>query len=265
MSDLLPEFAGNAKAVIEPSSICGEGTALPSMAILCFFGDLLESMCHAGDLVVIQTLRSEMGEHPIYSCKRQDKTVAVFHPGIGSSMAAAGLEQIIALGARDIIACGGAGVLSKDLAPGSVIVPTGAVRDEGTSYHYQPRSRHSHPHLDAVRAIEAACGTHQTPVVKGLTWTTDAIFRETPTKIASRKAEGCLTVEMEASALFAVAQFRGIRLGQLLYAGDDVSGRDWDQRRQAGRLESRSRLLALAFEAVTLLGLNAEHGDAPSS
>ena len=65
-------------------------------------------------------------------------------------MAAAGMEQIIALGAKCIVACGAAGVLNKDLQPGSVIIPTGAIRDEGTSYHYQPRSRTNRPHREAV-------------------------------------------------------------------------------------------------------------------
>ena len=68
------------------------------------------------------------------------------------------------------------------------------------------------------------------PFATGLTWTTDGLFRETPAKVAARRAEGCLTVEMEAAALFAVAQYRGITIGQLLYAADDLSGDEWDHR-----------------------------------
>jgi uridine phosphorylase len=179
--------------------------------------------------------------------------VAVFHPGIGSAMAAAGMEQMIALGAKYIVACGGAGVLRKDIPPGTVIVPTSAIRDEGTSYHYQPRSRASRPHKDAVEAIRAACLRHGTPMLTGSTWTTDAIFRETPGKIRARRREGCLTVEMEAAAFFAVARFRKVKFAQLLYAGDDVSGEEWDTRRWAGRLAARQRLLMLAIDAVRLM------------
>ena len=68
------------------------------------------------------------------------------------------------------------------------------------------------------------------PHDRGLTWTTDAFFRETPAKVARRREQGCITVEMEASAMFACAAFRGVVYGQLLYAGDDVSADEWDHR-----------------------------------
>ena len=71
---------------------------------------------------------------------------------------------------------------------------------------------------------------HHVPYVPGKTWTTDALYRETRGKVERRVAEGCLTVEMEAAAFFAVAAFRGVTFGQLLYAGDDLSGDAWDQR-----------------------------------
>ncbi|HEX2618895.1 MAG TPA: phosphorylase, partial [Phototrophicaceae bacterium] len=85
------------------------------------------------------------------------------------------------------------------------------------------------------------------------TWTTDAIYRETPAKIAQRKAEGCITVEMEASAFFAIAQFREVIFGQMLYGGDDVSGETWDHRGWHQDASSREKLFWLAVEAVLRL------------
>ena len=67
------------------------------------------------------------------------------------------------------------------------------------------------------------------------------------------KAEGCLTVEMEASALFAAAQFRGCELGMLLYGGDDVSGPEWDPRNHGRKLPARERLFWLCVEALARL------------
>jgi uridine phosphorylase len=81
----------------------------------------------------------------------------------------------------------------------------------------------------------------------GKTWTTDAIYRETPDRIARRRAEGCVTVEMEAAAFFAVARFRGVTFAQLLYAGDDVSGETWEHRRWQ-RSPSRQLTFELALE-----------------
>jgi uridine phosphorylase len=89
--------------------------------------------------------------------------------------------------------------------------------------------------------------------VLGKTWTTDAIYRETPARIARRRAEGCITVEMEAAAFFAVAQFRGVTFGQILYGGDDVSGDLWDDRDWDRQTSTREKLFWLAAEACLRL------------
>jgi len=67
--------------------------------------------------------------------------------------------------------------------------------------------------------------------------------------IDARRAEGCLTVEMEAASLLAVAQFRQVSLGQILYAGDDLSGEAWDNRGWQSRKEVRESLFWLAADA----------------
>ena len=84
-------------------------------------------------------------------------------------------------------------------------------------------------------------------------WTTDAFYRETPERVARRRAEGCLIVEMEAAALFAVAQFRGVPLGYILYGGDDVSAETWDRREWTENQNIREQLVDLAAEACLCL------------
>jgi uridine phosphorylase len=251
---LLPEYAGTGSAIIEPSKTKPRGVRLPSRAVLCFFGDVLKKLEKRKEITVIHYVTSEMGNHPVYTIGSGRNRIALCQPGLGASMTAAFMEELIALGAKHIIACGGAGVLDNNLPVGAVIIPTSAIRDEGTSFHYQPRSRINKPHPQAVRAIKAACKHHGTPFQTGLTWTTDAFYRETPRKIRARKREGCLTVEMEAAAFFAVARFRKVVFGQVLYAGDDVSGSEWDFRRSADRPTARQKLLLLAIDAVRRLG-----------
>jgi uridine phosphorylase len=131
-----------------------------------------------------------------------------------------------------------------------VIVPESAVRDEGTSYHYMPPSREVAADPDAVAAIERVLTRCKVPYLKAKTWTNDAIYRETTGKVGRRRAEGCLTVEMEAAAFFAVARFRGIKFGQLLYGGDDVSSETWDGREWDTRTSIREKLFWLAVESV---------------
>ena len=149
-----------------------------------------------------------------------------------------------------MIACGSCGVLDGSLPMGHVIVPTEAIRDEGTSYHYLAPGTPALPNSACLTAIETTLQRHHVPYQKTKTWTTDAFFRETRGKIKHRREQGCGCVEMEAAAFFAVASFRGIRLGQMLYGGDDVSGDSWDNRNWIdGAWSTRERLLQLAVEA----------------
>jgi uridine phosphorylase len=136
---------------------------------------------------------------------------------------------------------------------GHLIVPTSAVRDEGTSYHYLPPGREVDASPEAVAAIERVLQDRGRRYLLSKTWTTDAFYRETPAKVQLRKSEGCLTVEMEAAAFFAVAQFRRVPFAQILYGGDDVSGNEWDHRGWHERASVREVLFWLAAEACLLL------------
>ncbi len=87
----------------------------------------------------------------------------------------------------------------------------------------------------------------------GKTWTTDAPYRETPDKMALRRSEGCLTVEMETAAFCAVAQFRDVTFGQILYGGDDLTGDQWDPRDWHVLASTREKLFWLAAESCLQL------------
>ena len=87
----------------------------------------------------------------------------------------------------------------------------------------------------------------------GKTWTTDGIYRETRGKVARRSQEGCIAVDMECSALMAVADFRGVVFGQYLAAGDDVSGEEWDLRYVDNTQSYYEKVFWLSVEACLSL------------
>lgn len=236
------------EAVIEPT---GKHSApvLPERCVLCFFHDAIATLVSDGAARKATDLRSEMGPLAVYAFEESGRTLTLAHPGLGAPMGAAFMEELIALGCRHFIACGGAGVLRADIAVGHLVVPTAAVREEGTSYHYFPPSRELTPSPAAVTAIRSLLDEEGIAYRTGKTWTTDGLYRETPEKVARRRAEGCLTVEMECSALCAVARFRGVTFGQILYGGDDVSGLAWDRRAWDLQDAVRERLLHLAARA----------------
>ena len=239
-------------AVIEPSDHIASVDA-PEHCVPCFFKDVIDGLSRDGQLTEIATMDSEMGRHPLYELDVNGRRVALFQPGLTAPFAAAMLEEVICLGSRKFIACGGAGVLDSGIAVGRIIVPTSAVRDEGTSYHYLPPGREVAATPEAVSAIEKTLRNHGVDYLVGKTWTTDGIYRETRRKVERRRGEGCLTVEMEAAAFFAVVEFRGVPFGQILYGGDDVGGDEWNRRDWQRRSGIRQELLWLAAEACLLL------------
>lgn len=251
------EFDTTPEAVIEPKRVI-KPIDIPEHCVVCFFQDVITQLSQNVKAKVIATLKSEIGTHPVHELQVDEKRLVVFHPGVGAPLAAGLLEEVIALGCQKFVACGGAGVLDRDIAAGHIIVPAAAIRDEGTSYHYLSPSREVNASAEGIAAIEKVLKKRHCKYIVSKTWTTDAYYRETPAKVKLRKSEGCLTVEMEAAAFFAVAQFRGVVFAQILYGGDDVSSDQWDPRLESPqhwdeRASVREKLFWLAAEACLVL------------
>jgi uridine phosphorylase len=246
------EFDPSPSAVIEPSLYNRPADVAPH-CVITFFQDVIDRFAERGALRIVKKIRSEIGRHPLYELDVEGRRLALIHPGVGAPLAAALLESVIARGCRKFIVCGGAGVLDRSIAAGRAIIVESAVRDEGTSYHYAPPSRTIEASAEATAALEAVLAARGLPYRVGRSWTTDAIFRETRDKVRQRREEGCLVVEMEAAAFFAVARFRGATLGQVVYGGDDVSGDEHDHRDWEKLADAREELFRISAEACLRL------------
>ncbi len=254
MSDSIPllEFDPEREAVIEPAQAIKLRDA-PEHCVLTFFSEVIERLTEELALVPLPPLKSEMGEIPLLVGEWEGRPFAVGQAPVGAPLAGGVLEEIIARGGRRFVACGAAGVLDSSISSGEIVVPESAIRDEGTSYHYLPPEREARASPEALKAIRAVLDGHGVPYRIGRTWTTDAFYRETARRVARRREQGCLTVEMEAAAFFAVAEFRSVRFGQLLYGGDDVGGEEWDRREFGRPIPARERVFRLALEACLRL------------
>lgn len=246
------EFDPSKKAIIEASNFIGKVNNWEH-GIICFFKDVVEKVANNTGAERIFEDKGVYGANPFYRMKYKGCPLVFFFPLIGASVSAAFLELAIGLGGRKFIACGSAGVLDKSIPRGGFVVPSAAVRDEGTSYHYLEPSREIDLNKKVIKAITTVLESHGESYRIGKVWTTDGLFRETISKIALRKKEGCLAVEMEAAALLAVAQFRKVKLGYILTGGDDVSGVEWDTRGENLRLPTREQLFWNSVEACLKL------------
>ncbi|MCZ0776122.1 nucleoside phosphorylase [Lactobacillus delbrueckii] len=148
------------------------------------------------------------------------------------------LDPLIALGCRKFLAVGSCGTL-VDIKENDFLIPTRALRDEGTFYKYLPASRYVDLDPVAVEKIGQGLKEQGLPFEPCTTWTTDGFFRETQDMVEYRCGEGCQVVEMECASMAAVAAKRGAEFGQLLYTADSLANveahddRDWGQVSQA--------------------------------
>ncbi len=239
--------------VLEAHMLHRGSADIAPVAVLCFFNELLEQLEGDGVLSVKYVLRSEIGRNPIYEFEAEGGTVAVVHPGVGAPLAAGFVEEVAALGVTTFVACGGAGALVDELALGHVMVVASALRDEGTSFHYAPPSRIIDADPLGVSILGDVLTEHGVDHVIGRTWTTDAFFRETRSRVERRIDERCTMVDMESSAFIAVARYRGLRFAQLLYAGDSLAGEQWDSRSWTSAGSVRETLFRLSAEAALRL------------
>ncbi|NWF53187.1 MAG: nucleoside phosphorylase [Syntrophaceae bacterium] len=156
------------------------------------------------------------------------RKISVFGTPLGAPHAAIMLERLIAMGARKILCFGCCGSLQQQLGVGSLVVPTEAVCEEGTSAHYPlPKTVRGKADDQMVQLCLAKSEERKFKAVSGKVWTTDALFRETRGKTKLYSAKGVLAVEMEMSALLTVAAYRGVRLGGILVVSDELASLKW--------------------------------------
>lgn len=170
----------------------------------------------------------------------------------GSAFTAAVAEEIHALGVEEMIVLGTAGSISRTAPIGSLILCERALRDEGVSYHYIPPSLYSYPSKKLTLSLKEKVSSCLGGIFFGPTWTTDAVYMETRFEIETYSKMGILTVEMEASALFAVGRRRGFHTAAVFAVSDELFGDNWSG--IVNDLESMHKLSEIAkiFSVMSL-------------
>lgn len=160
-----------------------------------------------------------------------NKEMCVYRVYVGAPAATMALELLIAAGVNKFLVFGGCGAIHPSVRIYDIVVPTWGIREEGTSYHYLdpdivPRPS---PRLLAALSKELDIIAKRLGVrlhVGGI-WTTDAIFRETRDKIRKYSSRGVLGVDMETTALMAVAMHRGVEIGIAHIVTDELYREKW--------------------------------------
>jgi uridine phosphorylase len=182
------------------------GSSIPDICVLDPDGDIVRGLLSRGGA------RLEPGwacyHTQLYSFSRGGIEFGIVGCAVGASYAVLIAEEMFASGCKLLISVTSSGQIVPVCPPPYFIIIERALRDEGTSYHYMAASDYSHADARLISALDGAFGQFPVPVFRGMTWTTDAPFRETQPAIDAMIERNLMAVEMEAAALYAFAQVR---------------------------------------------------------
>ena len=167
-------------------------------------------------------------------------------PGIGAPAAALMLEELAASGVRRCIAVGVAGSLQPSINTGDYIIPTDAIRDEGTSHHYVRSDVPASPSGELLRRLTSGISQLNRKYFSGTIWTTDAPYRETAEEVARYEKEGVLAVDMEMSAFLCIGSALNMEVAGALVAADSLAGGIWHPPADMKKVNSSLRQLGTA-------------------
>ena len=247
---LLNEFDENRNAVINPDMVQKKMEDFPDTIVSVFSHQLFNTIVEFLGGVQIAETHDVDGVWPVYEVEYKGKRFAFYKARLGGPACVGCFEDVLALGGKRIILLGNCGVLDKRIKDCGIIIPTKAIRDEGTSYHYVPANDFIDVNVKYVVEFKEVLEEFGYPYVEGTTWTTDAFYRETPKKVANRKAMGAVCVEMECASVQAMCHFRGVEFFQFLYAGDNLDSTEWDERSLSGlvNIDKKKQVTLLALE-----------------
>ena len=171
----------------------------------------------------IQTYR----EYTTWNGTLEGETVTVMSTGMGGPSTAIGVEELKKCGAEVLIRVGTCGAIDPTLVPGTLIIPTGAIRKSGTGREYVPVEYPAVPNFDLVMELNAAAKRLGYPSVNGIVECKDSYYGqhapetmpcedELRSKWKAWQRAGAIGSEMESDTLYLVAGIRRMKAATVL-------------------------------------------------
>lgn len=210
----------NESGIISPTGIDVGGA---ETAVITFSDHLFRELITNGNGKIIGELPG-CASITVYEINYNGKRMVATKCPVGAPAAASAIEELIVCGIENIVAYGICGTLT-DIPTRNLVVPDVAFRDEGTSYHYAPPSES----VDVKNhgKIAEYFDTIGQGYTMGGVWTTDGFYRETRTRANYMKERGCVSVDMECSALQTVCNVRGKEYYVFFISADSLAGEEW--------------------------------------
>lgn len=222
------------KVEVENKPIETKEEKMPETVAMCFFEEIIDE--YKDKIQCKQIPISIRGEtFYAYVANVNGKEVGFTQALIGTSASAMLMEELISMGTKNVLACGGAGILENEQK--AIYVPTVGLKNDGVSTNLF-YGDFVHADKEIVNIIKKYYEDKPFRCVSCATWTTDASRRETRDVINSRISDikeriypeiMPILVEMEFTALISTAKNNNINFGQILYGGDKLfKDKDYD-------------------------------------
>lgn len=247
---ILTDFDETKTSTFDPEEVENVIPNFPKIGVTCFSKKIIDKFVTTYDVKEIASIKNANGIIPIYKINYQGIDIVIFMSVVGASACTVAYEEVLAMGLEKLVMFGTCGVLDRNISDLAIIIPNMAIRDEGTSYHYQKASDEIKVNQKYKDEFITILKNKNISYIEGKVWTTDAPYRETKNKVLKRKEQGCICVDMECSAMHAVAEFRNKDLFQFFYAADNLDNIKWEQRSLTSddKLSEQEKIIYLALE-----------------
>lgn len=215
------EFDGT-DSVLQAGDFREKNENLPKTCLSFFSKSIIDLFLNNYSYEIVDYISNANMKFPVYKCRINEVEILVFQAAVGASACVSNFEELIHMGVEKIVLVGSCGCLIN-MEEFMFVLPTFALRDEGTSFHYLKASDEVEIDVRMMHLIKLFFEENSICFNEGKVWTTDAIFRETRNKITKARDAGAIAVDMECSAMQAVAYFRNIHFGQIFYTLDNLS------------------------------------------
>ena len=213
------------EAIVQPPARRGDKRPIPPWVIMAATGPDLQRLRQG------LNLSEERGERLFLSRIYQagpSSPYCLVGPFMGAPQTAMLMETLSVWGGEHFLFVGWCGAIDSHLQTGDILLPTSAFVDEGTSRCYGVDAGQVHlPPGDLHQSVKRLLGDNGHLFHEGAVWSTDAVFRETVSKVQAFQEQGALAVEMEISACLTVARLRKVRFAALLVVSDELSDLRW--------------------------------------
>jgi uridine phosphorylase len=181
--------------------------------------------------------------------------VTALTTGMGAPSNAIVIEEAYKAGGRIFIRIGSCGSLSKKYSIGTIFIPHGAIRDDGTSPQMIPIEVPAIAHPELYYQLRDSAKDENVESPFGLVWTTGVYYSEDNERVTKWRDLGAVCVEMESSFLFSLHGLKpDIKVASILTSDGDL---EEYQNIYNGDTETRIKVFRKSIELSIKIALHA--------